>query len=459
MSSSRGPALATLREPNFRWYFISRMVNGAGSAMASVALAFAVLEVDGSASALGIVLAAHSVPEVVFLLAGGVIADRFGRKQVIQVCNVLAGLTQLAIAVLVVSGTAGLWSLAALSAVNGAVSAISFPALASVMPQLVPREQLQPANVLMSLQRGVLSVAGPTVGGILVVTVGPGWALAVDGVTYLLAAATLVAVRIPPPPAKEDRTSVLTELREGWDYVRSTTWLWVVVVAFTFLNLIHGGAVFTLGPVLAKDTSIGETGWGLGLSAQAAGFLLLSLVMLRVRLERPLLWGMVGCAFFGLPMLVLGLQPHVAPLLVAFFVAGIGMEIFGLGWNLAMQEHVPEEMLSRAYSYDALGSFVAIPIGQLAAGPVALALGLQHTILVAGIAYTLICVLTLASRSVRDWPAPTDRKALINQAAPDAARGRWLRSAVEDAICRRADASPSPPGRRWHPPEISAVLS
>ena len=91
--------------------------------------------------------------------------------------------------------------------------------------------------------------------------------------------------------------------------------------------------------------------------------------MLRVRLERPLLWGMAGCAFFGLPMLVLGLQPHVAPLVIAFFVAGIGIEMFGLGWNLAMQEHVPDEMLSRAYSYDSLGSFIAIPIGQLVAGP------------------------------------------------------------------------------------------
>ena len=406
--TDRPTALDVLREPNFRYYFLARLINGAGSTMGGIALAFAVLEVSSSPSALGIVLAAHSIPMVLFLLAGGVIADRFGRKLVIQVSNVLAGLTQLSIAALVISGAGELWQLAVLSAANGMVAAVSFPALASVMPQLVPREQLQPANVLMSIQRGILAVLGPTIGGILVVTVGAGWAVAIDGLTYLAAAAALSRVRIPAAPAPADRSGMVTELREGWRYFRSTTWLWVVVLAFGVLNAIHGGAVETLGPVLAKDTAaIRETGWGLALSAQAAGFLLLSLVMLRVRLERPLLYGMGGVALFGLPMLVLGLHPHVVTLMVAFFVAGVGMEIFGLGWNLAMQEHVPEEMLSRAYSYDALGSFVAIPVGQLIAGPVALAFGIEKTILAGGILYVVVCLATLGSRSVRDLQRAT----------------------------------------------------
>jgi MFS family permease len=400
--SERASAVATLREPNFRYYFLSTLVNGAGSTMGGIALAFAVLEVSNSATALGIVMASRSIPEVLPLLAGGVIADRFGRTLVIQACNVLAGVTQLAIAALVLSGSAELWQLAALSAVNGTVSAISFPALASVMPQLVPREQLQPANVLMSMQRGVLTVLGPTVGGVLVVTVGAGWAVAIDGITYLLAAAMLVLVRIPPPLPRDQRTSMAEDLREGWRYFRGTTWLWVVVVAFGILNALHAGAFFTLGPVLAKSGSIGEAGWGLILSAGAAGLLLTTVVMLKVRLQRPLLWGMVGCALFGLPMIVLGAHPDVVWVMVAAFVGGAGIEVFGLGWNLAMQEHVPDEMLSRAYSYDALGSFAAIPVGQLAVGPLAAAFGVQETILVSGILYALICLATLGSRSVRD---------------------------------------------------------
>ncbi|MBI4943759.1 MAG: MFS transporter [Actinobacteria bacterium] len=395
-------AREVLQERNFRLYFLSRLINGAGSTMGGIALAFAVLEVSRSPTALGIVLAAHSIPEVAFLLAGGVIADRFGRKRVIQLCNVTAGVTQLAIAAVVVSGTAELWQLVVLSALNGVVAAISFPALAGIMPQLVPPEQLQPANVLMSMQRGVVSVLGPTVGGVLVVAAGPGWAVAVDGVTYLLAAATLVLVRIPPPPPKAERTSMVADLRQGWRYFSGTTWLWVVVLAFGVLNALHSGAIQTLGPALATVGDLGASGWGLALSAEAVGLLCFTVVMLRVRLERPLLWGMVGCALFGGPMLALGLTTHLVPVMVVFFVAGAGAELFGLAWNLAVQEHVPEDMLSRVYSYDALGSFVAIPIGQLAAGPVALVVGTQRTILVAGAVYVVICLAVLGSRSVRD---------------------------------------------------------
>jgi len=393
-------ALATLREPNFRFYFLSRVVNGAGSTMAGIALAFAVLEVTDSPTALGVVLAAESIPLVLFLLLGGVIADRFGRTLVIQVCNVLAGLTQLAVAGLVISGAAQLWQLVLLSALNGTAMAISFPALASVLPQLVPREQLQPANVLMSMQRGTLNVVGPTVGGILVVTVGAGWAVAVDGVTYLAAAALLTLVRIPPPPRSE-QASMVEELREGWRYFRSTTWLWVIVAAFGVLNALHS-AFNTLGPVLAVHSSIGEAGWGLVLSSGAVGLLVTTVVMLRVPLRRPLLWGMLGCTLYGVPMAVLGLHPHVVTGMVVVFVGGAGIEVFSLGWSLAMQEHVPDDMLSRAYSYDALGSFVAIPVGQLAVGPLGSAFGVRETLLVCGAVYVVVCLATLGSRSVRD---------------------------------------------------------
>jgi MFS family permease len=400
--SDPASAVATLREPNFRFYFFSRLVNGAGSTMGGIALAFAVLEVSSSPSALGIVLASHSIPQVLLLLAGGVIADRFGRTLVIQVCNVLAGVTQLAIATLVITGAAELWQLAALSAVNGAVAAISFPALASVMPQLVPRDQLQPANVLMSMQRGIVSVLGPTAGGVLVVTLGAGWAVAIDGVTYLVAAAILLPVKIPPPLPHDEQTTMVAELREGWRYLRSTTWLWVIVLVFGALNALYAGGFETLGPLLAKTSSIGEAGWGLILSAGAAGLLLTTVVMLKVKLQRPLMWGMVGCTFFGLPMVLLGAHPELVLVMVAAFVGGAGLEVFAIGWNLAMQEHVPDEMLSRAYSYDSLGSWIAIPLGQLVVGPLGSAFGVRETVSVCGVMFVVISVATLGSRSVRD---------------------------------------------------------
>lgn len=410
---SRHSALAPLRERNFRWYFLSRLVNLSGTTMAPIALAFAVLEVSDSAGDLGVVLAAHSIPMVVFMLAGGVIADRVGRTLVIQGANVASGLSQGLLAALLLAGHAELWHFVVLSAVNGTVSAVNLPALAGLVPQLVPRDQLQAANVLVSMTRSTMLILGPTVAAGLVVTVGPGWALAVDAAAWLVAAVLLLPVRIPARTRHGVTPSVLGELREGWTFFRSTTWLWVVVLVFSVTNGIHEGAFNTLGPVLAKESDIGEHGWGLIVSAQAVGLLVMTLVLMRVTLQRPLLVGMVGVAFFGLPILVMGAVPQTFPIMLAAVVAGMGVEIFGLGWNLAMQENVPEEMLSRAYSYDMLGSFVAMPVGQLTFGPLAETFGMRAVLVTAATAYLLLSLATLLSRSVRS---------LQRASAPDPAR-------------------------------------
>jgi MFS family permease len=290
---------------------------------------------------------------------------------VLQISNVVSGSLQAVIALLVITRAAEIWVLIVLTAFQGVASAVSFPAMASIFPQLVPREQLQQANALNSLLRGSLNVLGPSIGALLVVTVGAGWALMADALTWFVAALLLLPVRIPPrPPRTEDSPSAIAELREGWGYFWQTTWLWVVVVAFCFLNAIHSGAIFILGPTIALDT-FGEQGWGLVLSAESVGLIAMTIVMLRVPLQRPLLLGMLGIATLGLPILMLGVRPELVLMIIAMFVAGAGTEVFSIGWNLAMQENIDEQMLSRAYSYDALGSFVAIPVGQLAFGPLA----------------------------------------------------------------------------------------
>ncbi|KAA1424267.1 MFS transporter [Nocardioides antri] len=397
----KGSALAPLRDRRFRWYFGSRAVDMIGDFMGGIALAFAVLEVSDSPSALGAVLAAHSIPMVAFLLIGGVLADRFGRTLIIQLSNVTAGITQLAIAALILSGHAEIWQLVVLTAVNGVAAAANQPALAGLLPQLAPKDSLQQANVLNGLLRNIALVLAPALGGALVVGVGAGWAIAVNGVTYLLAAALLLPIKLPPPAPRADKTGIFTDLKIGWAFFRGTTWLWIIVLAFGVLNALSSGGRGTLGPAYANVSAIGVDGWALILSAGACGLVVTSLVFLRVPLRRPLLWGMLGCALHGAPLIALGVTDELWVVVVAAFVGGAGIEIFGLGWELAMQEHVPPDMLSRVYSYDMLGSFIAIPAGQLAFGPLGAAFGLQEMILAAGVAYVLISFATLASRSVR----------------------------------------------------------
>lgn len=402
-----GESLAPLRHPAFAWYLASRTVNLLGLTAASVAMAFAVLDLGGSATALGQVLAARTAPMAVLLLFGGVLADRLPRSLVLQASNLSSAALQGATAVLLLTGHAQLWMLLVLQALHGAASGVGFPAMAAMVPSVVPGDQLQRANALLSMSRGLTAIAGPSLGTLLVVTVGSGWAVLADACAWLVAAVLLVPLRrtVARPRSRDarPRTSTTTELREGWQLFRRTTWLWVVVAGFGILNAIIGGAWLTLGPALAADT-IGRQAWGWVLSAEAAGALVATVVLLRLPLPRPLLSGMLGVAVLAVPITMLGLDPRVVPLVLAALAAGVGLEVFGMGWNLAMQENIDDAQLSRAYSYDALGSMVAVPVGQLVYGPLGDRFGLAPVVVWSGVLYAVVAVSVLLSRSVRTLP-------------------------------------------------------
>ncbi|MBO0841905.1 MAG: MFS transporter [Nocardioides sp.] len=392
-------ATAPLRIAPFRWFFAARSVNLIGNFMAPVALAFAVLKVSDSHIALGAVLAARSIPVIVFLLIGGVIADRLGRARTLFASNLVSGLSQATVAVLLLTGTAQLWHLIVLSIVNGIASAAGLPAQQGLMPQVVPRNLLQEANVLTSFSRAIVAVAAPLTSGLIVITIGAGWSLAIDAATWLVAALLMLPVKVS---GQVSAPSIVNDLRSGWDYFRRTTWLWVCVAACCALNAFYEGGLMTLGPVRAKETGLGASGWGLVLTAQGIGVLIMTLTLMRVRLERPLVAGMIGMAVFALPMIALGLRPMMPLILITSFLSGFGIQMFSLSWQVTMQEHVPGALLSRAASYDQLGSFAAVPIGQLAMGSLGAAFGVGNMLLVAGIGSFVVALVTLLSPAVRN---------------------------------------------------------
>lgn len=395
-------ALTPLRDRRFAWFYTGNLISLAGSTMAPLALTFAVLDLTDSASALGQVLAARSIPLVVFLLIGGVVADRFSRSVVMQTSHLLSALTQGIVAFLLLTGTADLWMLIALEGLNGTVSAFTFPAMQGVIPQVVPRSHLQQANAMLSFSGGGLAIVGPTVAALLVVTVGAGWALAVDALSWLVAAACMARVRISPRTRLDTvAPSMVRELRDGWAAFVEHTWLWVIVVVFGLVNAIHAGAWFTLAPAVAEET-IGKAGWGYVLSAEALGFVVTTVLMFKLTFRFPLRAGMLGTAVLAAPLLMMGLDPQLLPLIGAAFLAGAGQQVFGIGWDTSLQEHIDESVLSRVSSYDALGSFVAIPVGQLSFGALGATFGTEPVLVVSGIVYAAICAVTLLSRSVRD---------------------------------------------------------
>ncbi|AEV83935.1 yfiS-like MFS-type transporter [Actinoplanes sp. SE50] len=402
----------------FRFLLSGRLVSSLGNAMAPIALAFAVLDLTDSPGALGLVIGSRTIANVVFLLFGGVLADRLPRHLVMVGTSVAAGVTQAAIAATLSTGTATLTVLTTLSALNGVFSALAMPASAALLPQTVPAEERQQANAWSRLFLNGVAIVGAAAGGVLVAAVGPSWGIACDAATFFLAALLFVFVRtmptepigahplpdppetgVVPPDEAPGGGGIVTDLRTGWAEFSSRTWLWVVVAGFALINACIGGLT-TLGPVVA-NTTFGRATWGFVLAAETVGMIVGGLVALRLRVSRLLLFGVVCAAFQLLPLLTLGLAPRPGFLLGAAFIAGVGVEQFGIAWETTMQEHVPAERLARVYSYDMLGSFIAIPIGQLLAGPIAQAVGVRRTLVGAALLIAVAVVGMLCSRDVR----------------------------------------------------------
>jgi MFS family permease len=395
--------LSPLRERDFRLLFFGRVVSFAGSAMAPVALAFAVLELGGSTTELGFVLALAILPQIFFLLAGGVIADRIPRNLVMVGSNLVAGVAQAVAAYLMLAGKAEIWQLAVIALVRAVASSFFFPAQQGIVPQTVPADELQPANALLRLALNATSIGGAALGGLVVAAAGPGWAIGFDALTYLVAAAILLPMRVQAPQ-REAAVSFVRELGDGWREFRSRTWIWVVVLGFAFSNAAESAGLNILGPVVAKESLGGASVWGLVLAATGVGLVLGGLLALRIRPERPLFVGVVSITLLVPPLVLLAVEAPWPVIAASALLAGIGVELFSVFWDTSLQTHVPNEVLSRVSAWDAIGSLVLIPAAYAIVGPLADAIGIGQTLwLCAGIVFVAITA-QLLSRDVRELP-------------------------------------------------------
>jgi MFS family permease len=390
-----------LAEREFRLLFTGQMVSLLGTAVAPIALAFGVLDLTGSKTDLGFVLATSMVPQVLLILFGGVFADRLPRNLVMVGSNVISAAAQGGIAVLLLTHRAQLWHLIALQVVRGIALAFFFPASQGLVPQTVRPGLLQQANALLGMTRNGTNILGAALGGAFVALAGAGWALAFDAGTYAVSAAVLAAMRLPRAQ-KVDAPNMLRELREGWSEFASRTWLWTIVAAFSLSNMVWTGAFLVLGPIVAKEFLGGAAAWGLIVAAEGAGLLAGGLLLLRLRPQRPLFVGMGAFSFASLPLVLLASVRSTLVIALGFFVAGIASEIFSVAWSTALQQHVPLEKLSRVSAYDMLGSIVLIPLGLAIVGPVADAIGLKEALWLAAAISTLSALSTLAVRDVRE---------------------------------------------------------
>ncbi|WP_391487447.1 MFS transporter [Leclercia tamurae] len=394
----------------FRNLFAARFLTVLGNGIAPIALAFAVLDIGGSVSDLGIVVASRSIFNVLFLLLGGVLADRYSRSLVLVSSSLVAAVSQAIVAWSVLDGSATVIGLALLGALNGAAAGIALPASSALIPQTVPAQKLREANAF--LQAGIYggTVIGASLGGILISYVGPGWGLAIDALGFAAAAPLYSLIRVTRLDAGTSQSNILQDLKEGWKEFASRAWVWAIVVQFTIINAAFSGVMMVLGPVIA-DASFGRAHWGMIIASQSVGLIVGSSLALRWRPRRDLFIGVMLMSFCALPIFMLSQLAATSWLMAAFFMAGVTFGLFGVAWAQSLQTHIPPEKLARVYAYDAVGSFVAIPFGELIAGPLALQYGTSNVLLVSAVAVVIATAGACLVPAIRRLESGSDIKA------------------------------------------------
>lgn len=405
--------LRVLREPAYRRLFLGRTTSLIGDGMAPIALAFAVLDLTGSATDLGIVFACHSVVLVALVLVGGVVSDRISPRRAMLGADLVRLVSMGLIAALLLAGVAEIWQLALLYAIDGAATAFFNPASSAIVPQIVPGRRLQEANALLGFSRWMGKVAGPALAGVLLALGSPGSALAVDAGTFAVSAACIWGVRAPRLRVPSENAHFLRELRHGWREFSSRSWMVAIVLSAAISNAIFFPIFQVLGPTVAHQSLGGSSAWALIAALWGVGGLLGGAVALYLRPRRPLLAGESFILPFALPVILLAIPSPTAVIAAGALIAGSTVSLAEVLYETTAAQQVPQEALSRVVAYDWFGALALEPIGLALVGPLAAGVGISTTLWLGAVAMVLCQLAVLMVPSVRrleavvDEPTPT----------------------------------------------------
>ena len=408
----RFPVLANR---NFRLLLADRLVAPMAATFSLVGVSFAVLAATGSTADLSYVIAAQAAPSLVFLLIGGVIADRIAPQLVIVAANVMMAVGEGLFGILVLTSRPGVWVMVLLELLTGTGIALFYPASMALLPRLVSAGQMREASAISRLTTNAAMMAGAALAGECVALFGAGWALAVCGVGMLGTVPLLLTIRVAPlersgaAAGHEHAPSMFRELREGWSEFRSHTWLWSTVLQFTVVLAAWCGGFQVLGPAVARAHLGGPAAWGLISAAEATGLIVGGLIALRWAPSRPILYVVLIGGAIAISPLSLAMLLPLWVVCVTSFVLGVAIETLAVLWTVTMAAKIPADKLARVSAYDALGTTMGMSAGALVAGPLAARFGVSATQYGAAAITLVATALALIPREVwtmRSGPEP-----------------------------------------------------
>lgn len=383
---------------SFGLFFTARSVSMLGSAMVPIATALGVGGLGYGPTGVGLALAAWMGPVALLILFGGVFADRFTPRRMMVGADTVRVVTQALLASLFVFGTPRLWQILVISAINGAAAAMYQPGVASTVPRVAG--DVQRANATLRVSESIMMLVGPGVAGAVAGFVNVGVVFAIDAVGFAISATCLLLMRLPPGPRVVTEGAMWRDLRGGWQEFRSRTWMWSVILVWIIFGATLFGPLIPLGSVLV-GARLGEQGYGLVMSASGAGTILGGLLAMRVRPARPLMAGAIGMFGFALEPLTIATGMPLEILMAGHVVGGAGWAFWSVMWATSIQTQVPPEALNRVTAYEVGGSTLAVPVGQVLAGPLAEAFGARETLTVSAVVAVCGCACLLLVPAVR----------------------------------------------------------
>jgi MFS family permease len=412
--------LGVLRHHSFRYLFLGQSASMIGDRAVVVALALYITQRTGSATDLGLVLAAQTLPLVGLILFGGVWADRLPRHRIMIVTDVSRALLHGLLAILIFSGGAAVWQIMVIEALFGAAQAFFQPAYSGLLPQTVPEAEIQEARALTESVGNVAFLVGPALATALVLGIGAGEAFVFDAATFVLSAALLLRVHPRPRGEASAPAPMLRELHDGWREVRSRTWVWVTILVFTGSVLAVFAPWYSLAPIVARDTYGSAGVFGLLETVGGFGAVVGAVAGLSWRPRHPLFTGMLMIIAWPLSAALLALHAPLELAVVAVFGTGFGFSLLMIWWETALARHIPPTALSRVSAWDWMGSLALLPLGYAIAGPLAHSFG-ARTILGVGSAIGLVLIVVgVLPRSVRELDGGESAEDLASEVGVEA---------------------------------------
>lgn len=396
-----------LSNRSFALLWSGQTISRLGDSLYTIALAWWVLEKTGSAAAMGVVLICSTIPMLLLLLVGGVVVDRLPRVRLMLASDLSRGALVSLIAFLAFQQSLQLWQILVMSALFGVVRAFFYPAYTAIIPDLTPAELLPSANSLRSISLDAAQFIGPGIGAGIIALGGTPLAFALDGASFLISAACLVALPQAPTPRKTapSETNVLQDARKGIGAVLQSPWLWITIVIASFSTIFLDGPASAVLPLLVKEHFGAQVGiFALLTSLSALGSIGAALWLgqfKRLRRRGLLTYGAWLVASFML--LVMGLPLSVIVVSLAIGIQGAAIAALGLAWTNTLQDEafVPSNLLGRVSSIDMLVSSALVPIGYGVAGIAADRLGAGPVFILGGAISAGIIALGLLHPAIR----------------------------------------------------------